>query len=48
VEAQSDFANPAFLAKTIAEAKRMAEGIEDDPNQLDAEIRKSEARLAKH
>ena len=42
----SDFANPAFLAKTIGEARRMADGIEDDPGQLDAEIRKVEARLA--
>lgn len=42
----SDFANPKFLARTIAEARRMAAGIEDDPNALDGEIRRLEAQLA--
>lgn len=41
----ADFHDPSFLGKTIAEARRLAAGIETDPSALDAAIRRAEGRL---
>lgn len=40
-----DFADPKFLARTIAEARRVAAGIEADPAELDVALRRAETRL---
>lgn len=42
----ADFADRAFLQRTVAEARRMADGIEADPIALDTDIRRVERRLA--
>jgi site-specific DNA recombinase len=42
----ADFADRAFLQRTVAEARRMAEGIEDDPGALDKDIRKLERQMS--
>ena len=49
----NDFRDPKFLARTIAEARRMADGIEADPVALDGEMKSREAagnllELARH
>lgn len=41
-----DFADRSFLKRTVAEARRMADGIEADPQALGAEIKRAERRLA--
>jgi hypothetical protein len=41
----TDFADPAFLARTIAEARRVPVSIEADPGALDGEIKRAETRL---
>jgi DNA invertase Pin-like site-specific DNA recombinase len=41
----ADFVDRAFLTKVIAEARRMASGIEVDPIEIDSEIRRTEKRL---
>lgn len=42
----ADFADRAFLTRTIAEARRMADGIEADPMMLDVDIKRTEKRLS--
>lgn len=41
----ADFADRKFLQRTIAEARRMAEGIEADPSAIADEIKRHEKRL---
>ena len=38
VRTANDFVDPAFLARTVKEARRMARAIEADPKALDAEV----------
>jgi site-specific DNA recombinase len=45
VKLADDFASADFLARTVAEARRMAVGIEADPQVLDKDIRKLEKQL---
>ena len=42
----NDFADPAFLARTVREARRMARAIEDDPQTLDTELGKLQKQTA--
>jgi hypothetical protein len=48
VEAEQRLRESEFPRPTIAEARRMAAGIEDDPNELDVQIRRAEAQLEEH
>jgi hypothetical protein len=41
-----DFSDRDFLSRTIAEAHRMAAGIEDDPGEIEEAVRRAEKRLA--
>lgn len=41
----ADFADRAFLKRTVAEAHRMADAIEADPLAIDGEIKRTEKRL---
>ena len=41
-----NFADPAFLARTVAEARRMANGIEAEPLTIDVDIKRTEKQLA--
>jgi DNA invertase Pin-like site-specific DNA recombinase len=41
-----NFADPAFLARTVAEARRMANSIEADPITIDGDIKRTEKQLA--
>jgi hypothetical protein len=38
VRTANDFVDPAFLARTVKKARRMARAIEADPKALDAEL----------
>ena len=41
----ADFADRAFLQRIVAEARRMADQIEDNPQALDADIWKLERQM---
>ncbi len=45
VRIANDFVDPAFLARTVKEARRMAHAIEADPKALDAELGKVTKQL---
>ena len=41
----ADFADRTFLKRTVAEARRMAQGIQADPLEVEANIKRAEKRL---